>query len=455
MHFLWGAATSSHQVEGNNIHNDWWQWEAAGRTERGARSGAAADHWHRFREDLDLAKSLHLNSYRFSIEWSRIQPSPDKFDDSALEWYSTLVDECEKRKLVPMVTLHHFTLPDWVAQKGGLLWKGLPRAFEKYVQRVVHRLGDRVSLWCTVNEPVVLAIGGHLAGFMPPGRFEPARVGDAIAAQFRCHVLAYDAIHQGSKKPRRGAWRDEPVQVGFAHNMIDFVPARKWHPLEVGLAAVFSRFYNRAWLDAVTGGPQHFGVRGIVNSPAPVENARGRVTTDFIGINYYTKCYVRWGRDTVGANPLVTNPQANLLPVQLTFSGPDDEVSQLGWAIHPRGFEKMVAMTQRYSLPIYITENGIADPTDQLRAAYLRSHLKSLARAMKHGADVRGYFHWSLIDNFEWTLGFGPRFGLIDIDYATQTRRPRASAEYYRQIIETHRGGTPNDALLEALHEPS
>lgn len=432
--FLWGAATSSHQFEGGNEQNDWWAWEAEGRIEGGARSGRATDHWNRFREDLRLARELGLNSYRFSIEWSRIEPEEGRFRTEAMDWYESLVGECEKLGLLPMLTLHHFTSPLWFARDGGFASAEAPARFGRFVEKVVARLGSRVPLWCTLNEPMVLVAGTYLGSFMPPAEFAPRKASDASRNLLRAHVVAYDLLRARIGE-RKGPWRKVPLQVGIAHNLIDFRPDREWHPIERVVTALLRRFYNRAWLDAVTGRRQHFGVAGLIPSPRQVREALGRVTADFIGVNYYTKGYVQW-------RPRAPAPERPAeLPLGIAFARRREEKSDLEWAIHPEGLGRMLRFVRRYGLPIYITENGIADREDRHRANFIESHLAEVENAVRSGIPVRGYYHWSLLDNFEWVKGFGPRFGLYRVDYETFERTMNPSARVYRDWIRRH-GGT-------------
>jgi beta-glucosidase len=426
--FLWGAATSSHQIEGHNERNDWWAWEAKGNIEGGARSGAATDHFHRFREDLRLAAELGLTSYRFSVEWSRIEPEEGRFDPDAIEWYRELIAECERHGLLPMLTLHHFTCPQWLAEQGSFAWDGAPERFARYVRKIVEELGARVPLWCTINEPGVLVVGAYLARIMPPARFSKEEAANACRNLLRAHALAYDIIHAPGGE-RSGPWKDHPVQVGLAHNMLDFCADRWWDPREQLLARFIGNFYNRSWLDAVTGRKQRFGVPGILPSPPEVTEARGRRTVDFIGVNYYTKGYVQWRRNRPSQG--ISTP----LPVNVAFARPREAQSDLGWAIHPKGFGRVLRLAASYGLPLYVTENGIADREDAHRAEYLRLHIEELQGLRSEGLDIRGYYHWSLLDNFEWVKGFGPCFGLYAVDYATFDRTPRQSALTYREII--------------------
>jgi beta-glucosidase len=431
-YFLWGAATSSHQIEGNNIHNDWWHWEQQGMCEGGARSGIATDHWNRYREDLRLAADIGLNSYRFSVEWSRIEPQEGQWNLEAMEWYRELIHECECLGLLPMLTLHHFTSPLWFAERGGFTHKRSPEIFSRYVAQVTRALGSRIPLWCTFNEPMVLVAGTYLGKFMPPGHYSPENAALACHHLLKAHVKAYEQIHQLSQH-RGGPWKSHPVRVGIAHNMIDFKPDRKWHPIENALTQVFKRFYNRSWLDAITGKKQHFGVTGIIPYAEQVREALGRVTTDFIGINYYTKAYVQWRPKA----PASERPAE--LPLGLSFARRTEDVSDMGWAIHPQGFQRMIELAASYGMPIYITENGIADREDRLRERFLKEHLDVMDRARCAGIDIRGYYYWSLLDNFEWIKGFGPRFGLYRVDYETLERSLNPSTQALTDRIKTHR----------------
>lgn len=428
--FLWGAATSSHQIEGGNVHNDWWRWEELGNVEGGVRSGRATDHWNRWKEDLQLLKELGCNAYRFSIEWSRLEPEEGKWDLSALDVYEAIVAECERLGIVPMVTLHHFTVPEWLAKHGGFLWEQAPERFATYVRKVADRLAARVPLWCTLNEPNVLAIGQYLGGFMPPARYEPANVALVSRNLLRAHRKAYEILH-AQKSPRVGPFKDLRRMVGPVVNLIDFQPYRKAHPIERFLVRRFRRFYNNAWLDAVTGGEQHFGFPFLIPYAKPVWEARRHPSADFIGVNYYTKVYVCFGPQKESASFV----RSRYLPFGVLFRKEEEPASDLGWAVHPDGLRRILKFVASYRLPIFVTENGIADAKDTMRSDYITSHLQSLEVARRRGADVRGYFHWSLLDNFEWSQGYWPRFGLYDVNYETFERTLRPSAEQYREWI--------------------
>lgn len=421
-------------MEGHNSASDWWRWEHDGHIEGGVVSGAACDHWSKAAADLELAAGLGTNSYRFSVEWAKLEPAEGEWCEEAFSWYDSLLGHCERLGLVPMLTLHHFTLPAWLADKGGFSSPESVPAFQRFVEKVAARLGMRVPLWCTFNEPMVLLMGSYVGGFMPPALFAPELFGRACENILRAHLLAYDHLHANLTE-RSGPWQGLPLQVGVANNMLDFLPDRWWHPMEQGLARVIRRFYNRAWLDALTGRRQHFGVPFVLPRARSVAEARGRKLIDFVGVNYYTKAYVKWRPRDSSAETL------KQLPLGVSFARRTEPQSDLGWAVHPAGFRSVLREAGSYGLPIYITENGLADREDSLRPAYLLSHLREVAGALKDGIDVRGFYYWSLLDNFEWVKGFGPRFGLFHVDYQTLARSARPSAQLFKRVIAAHQGG--------------
>ncbi len=434
--FLWGAATSSHQIEGYNDKNDWWAWEALGKIERGERSGSCTDHWHRFREDLKRAADLGMNSYRFSVEWSRLEPQEGQWDSEAFDWYFELIQECERLGLVPMLTLHHFTLPLWMAEQGGFSWERAPELFGRFTRKVVERLGAKVALWCTINEPMVLTAGCYLGQFMPPAIYSPEKARMACHHLLKSHVIAYDLIHREIPKSE-SRWKEITPQVGIAHNMIDFVPDRTWSVIERWLAEQLHQFYNISWLDAITGRGQRFGFPMLMAQAPIVPEANERVSVDYLGINYYTRARVQF------------TPKLNGPPINVAFARKGEAASDVDWPIHPQGLQKVLKIAGSYELPVYITENGIADRDDDLRPRYIREHLREVAMARQNGIDVRGYYYWSLLDNFEWVKGFDPRFGLFRVDYNTFERTETHSARVYQEIIEKHKsfGGGAEDLV--------
>lgn len=419
--FLWGTATAAHQTEGGNTNNDWSEFEQTpGNIHDGDQSGQAADHWNRFAEDLDLALQLGNNSYRFSVEWSRIEPQPGVYDPAALEHYREVAAACRARDIEPMVTLLHFTLPRWAAAMGGLRSGKVVKRFQKFAAHVGAGMGDLVDLWCTINEPMVVLSAGYLAGVFPPGRSEDmGGFLKGMVQTIRMHRRAYKALHRHDRVDASGD--GTRASVGIAkHNRI-FQPARPDHLGDKAFAFGLTKIFNDAFVSGCLLGRVHFTLPGgrTVDFNMPFLGK----TLDYFGLNYYS-------RDLIQQDPDAPGGFRRLLPEGAP-------VTELDWEIYPEGLYQLIMDADRHGLPIYITENGLADADDDQRADFLRGHLEAVGRAVRDGADVRGYYHWSLMDNFEWAEGFWPRFGLFAVDYATQQRTRRPSADVYQQIIES------------------
>lgn len=395
--FLWGASTSAYQTEGGNDRTDWWAFEQAGHAP--FKSGRACDSWNRWREDLDLAAEMGLNTYRISLEWSRIEPEAGRFDPDALAHYVDVVRGIRERGMQSMVVLWHFTNPVWLGQGRGTWHEDYaPVAFERYARHVAAALGPHVDWWATLNETNTYSSHGWLAGDWPPGRKHDwpggFRVYEYLA---RGHRRAYAAI-----KEEAGA----SARVGLTHVMPWAHPAEQYGWFSAGMQAYWR------WLAA-----HHF-----------LDKCRGSL--DWLGVQYYYDSPCRAFR-------LVDDDGASV------------PRTDMGWRIAPEGLYHVVREAQaRYGVPIIVTENGVADASDSQRARFLVDHLRWLGRAVAEGADVRGYLHWSMLDNFEWAEGFGPRFGLAEVDYETMARTLRPSARVYAEVA---RGNRIAEGLCEGL----
>ncbi len=410
--FVWGTATSSHQVEGNNTDNDWWAWETReGSILDGGRSGRACDWWEgRWREDLDRAAEAHQNAHRLSLEWSRIEPKPGVWDESALAGYREMLQGARERGLRPLVTLHHFTNPRWLADRGGWREPSVVAAFARYVRKTVEALGDQAAMWVTINEPNVYAYSSHVAGMIPPGVESISQGLQVMANMTRAHAAAYQVIH-----------RLQPnAQVGLAHHYRDMVPASPRNPLDRWVTNLRSGLFNQVIPRALDEGVLRFPWKRI-----PVPEAKG--TQDFFGLNYYT-------REKVAFSPShVTELMGR------GFYAEDSDLSPTGFiANKPEGFWRALRWARRFGLPIYVTENGVEDPQDDLRRRYIALHLRQLWAAVNRNWQVKGYFHWTLVDNFEWDRGWTQRFGLWSLDPETQEREKRPSADFYAEICRTN-----------------
>jgi beta-glucosidase len=400
--FLWGTATAAHQVEGNNTNNDWWQLEQQeGAIIDGSRSALAANWWQNAEADLDEAARLGTNAHRLSLEWSRIEPEPSVFDEGALGRYRQILEALHERGMQPMVTLHHFSNPLWLVEKGDFAADIVVDYFRRYTEHVVDSLGDLVAQWVTINEPVVYTVMRYLEGVFPAPRQRGWRaLPGVLTNMLRCHAAAYEAI--------KARYPQAPVSV--AKNIIIFEPPSQGNFLDAWWAARISNLYNVWWMEAMRTGRlrRPFGggrIRGLEDS------------FDFVGINYYTRYYTRFGR------------------LYQRQWGPDAVISDGNYGeVYPAGMFRAIKFAMRYGKPIYVTENGVPDAADRLRPGFLLSHLREVWRAVSFNWPIMGYYHWSIVDNFEWEHGWTQRFGLLELDPESQERRWRQSAHLYQEI---------------------
>jgi beta-glucosidase len=408
--FLWGAATSAQQVEGGNALNDWALWEGAGRV---PASGAACDHYHRYREDFDLAHSIAHNAHRFSLEWSRIEPEEGRFSEEALAHYADVLAALIERGIEPVVTILHYTLPQWLAARGGWECADFERHFMRYVEKIVEAYGDRVHWWITLNEPVVQVFKGWLIGQWPPGKtFEYPAAFQVIRRMLRSHVRAYHAIHA----------KRADARVGVAQHVLAFTPCNP-RSFRDRLSVRFREYiFNQLFVDALHKGTLR--VPGLFWERLPA----GR-TLDFIGLNYYTRDFVHnTGLDIPG---LVGGT------CPLDHHEHIGKRNALGWEVYPEGLAHFLKIFNRYHLPVLITENGVPAASDEDRWTFIYMHLWQVARAIDEGVNVVGYLYWSLLDNYEWADGYRAKFGLIGVDFATQKRTVRHSARLFAHVIRS------------------
>ncbi|MEM3087200.1 MAG: family 1 glycosylhydrolase [Halobacteria archaeon] len=400
--FLFGVATSSHQIEGNNASSDWWAFEQEpGRIENGHRSGRACDFWNRYPEDVALMKSLGFQAHRLSIEWSRVEPERGRYSEEAIERYRRILQAHREAGIKTFATLHHFTLPRWVAESGNLLADGNLRAFEAYAARTVRALRGLVDAWNTINEPTVWAYMGFLRGEFAPGLKSFRTWGKALKAALRAHGLAYHAAKA----------EDPHTPAGIVANVPVYRPDHRWDPGDYLVRWLADGLFNRPVVKALR--------EGVLKVPgAPKERAPAlEGSSDFIGVNYYHRIWTCWWR--------LRNPR---------FGAPGERLSQMGWASYPDGLLEALRRYGALGKPLYVTENGVGTEDDGWRAEFLRDHLARVLQARAEGLDVRGYFHWSYIDNFEWSRGWVPRFGLVAFDPETLERRPKPSARLYGEV---------------------
>jgi len=410
--FLWGCATASHQVEGNNTNNNWYFWEQEGHTKH--KSGLACDWWGgRWKEDMDRAAETGQNTHRLSIEWSRIQPTPDRWDEDALERYRVMLRGMNERGIMPMVTLHHFSDPLWFFEQCGWEVESAVPLFEKYVRKVVEALKEYTTLWCTINEPNVYALSGYVAGDFPTCKDGHKGLNVAmkvIANMLRGHAVAYKAIHEIQLEAR----------VGYALHYRPMVAARPWFPLDRLMRNIQYSGVNLAFPSALSTGVMKSPV-GNVNIP----EVKG--LQDYLGLNYYSVDTVKF--DLTNAKELFGKryypADSDFSATQFIANLPQGIFDSIKWAVNSYP-----------GLPIIITENGVEDPDDKMRPRYLAQHLQQVWRAVNFNWPVKGYYHWSLVDNFEWERGWTQRFGLWGLDPETQARLRRPSVDLYAEICK-------------------
>lgn len=385
--FLWGTATSSYQVEGG-IKNDWTEFYDAGIT---------CNYYNLYEKDFDLIKSFYQNAYRFSVEWARVEPEEGKFNEKEIEHYQEMILALKERNITPFLTLHHFTNPIWFYEKGGWENQKATFYFSRFVEKIVNNFKNLVEFWITFNEPKILISHGFLSGEWPP---------------FKKNIFSAARIFKNIKKSHQEVFKvikgiNSDLKVGIVNVNDYFEPFRKDNILDRAVSNVLKYFSNDIfWKD---------------------------IDLDFIGLNYYS-------RNRAGfRSPFRKSSAEKTIPSEGVFS-------DIGWEVYPQGIYHVLRDLKEYNLPIYITENGLADAKDQYRKDFIKDHLFYVHKAIDEGVDVKGYFHWSLMDNFEWAKGFTPRFGLVEIDYKTMERKPRSSALYYAEICK-------ENALIANSHE--
>jgi beta-glucosidase len=414
--FLWGAATSAHQVEGNNSNSDWWAAEKAGST---LPSGKACDHYALFRDDILIAKELGHNAHRFGLEWARLEKTEGIWDNTEWAHYKEVLKELLKHGIEPLVTLNHFTLPKWLSDKGGWEYPEIIPLFGRFAAKAVEELGHHVKFWITINEPQVLAFIGYFQGKWPPYAQSFDKMLLVTKHMLMAHVEAYVMMKEAAALDKRLI---QPPSIGLAMSVAAFHPCGKLNVLDGMAASLRNNFQNHAF------------IRSAINGRAKLypyinERLKSAGTVDFIGLNYYFREFVH------SRFPFWTNPFGWVCShAHHENAGPR---TKMGWEIYPRGLYEVVKSFYPYRLPIIVTENGLSTDNDNDRKDYIKSHLSWLLKAIDEGAPVIGYTHWSLLDNFEWAEGYDQRFGLVGVDFATQKRAIRRSARYYAEIIRT------------------
>ncbi len=434
--FVWGAATASYQIEGawdedGKGENIWDRFShTPGNVENGDTGDVACDHYHRWKEDIGLMKEIGIKSYRFSISWGRIFPEGrGAANPAGIDFYSQLVDELLENDIEPYLTLYHWDLPQVLQAQGGWPARSTADAFVEYADLVSQRLGDRVNNWMTLNEPFVSAWLGYMEGQHAPGHQDVDEMLAAAHHLLLAHGLSVPVIRTNATN----------AEVGIVLNLNRMHPASR-SSADRAAAWRDDGLVNRWYLDPLDGRGypkdmiEHFGRPMDFIQDSDLKTIS--VPIDYLGVNYYTRGIAR-------SNEI---PETENEP-QTVFANPNP--TEMGWEVYPHGLYEILARIHfDYNFPkLYVTENGAAYPDvvneagevdDPLRVAYYQSHLRSVSRAIEMGVPVKGYFAWSLLDNFEWAFGYSKRFGMIYVDFDTQDRILKGSAKYYQQVIEAN-----------------
>lgn len=402
--FLWGAATAAHQVEGGT-HNQWTVWELENAKSKAAQakfhwgdlgswehvqdqaenpdnyvSGRGADHYNLYPEDFDLLKKMNMNAFRFSVEWSRVEPTEGAWNVEAITHYKQYVAELKKQNIEPVLTLLHFTLPVWFTEKGGFEKRSNVQYFVRFADKILQELGGDIRLIITINEPEVYAFESYYLGNWPPNKTSKMDAWRILRNLARAHNQVADLAHSLSRR----------YKVSVAKNSNYFY---------AGDDALLSRKYT----DIAQYFQDDYFLKKVVKK------------CDFLGVNYYFSHRIYGYR----------------------IHNPDEKLSDLGWDLSPANLQfALERLNEKYYLPILITENGLADAKDEYRQWWLTQTIMAMQKAMENSVNLIGYLHWSLLDNFEWDKGFWPRFGLVEVDYKTKKRTIRPSAAWFARVLK-------------------
>ncbi|GAA0985417.1 GH1 family beta-glucosidase [Nocardiopsis tropica] len=449
--FVFGAATAAYQIEGaadvgGRGPSIWDTYcRTPGRVARGESGDVACDHYHRYPEDVALLRELGVDAYRFSIAWPRVVPTgKGAVNPEGLAFYDRLVDAVREAGIEPVATLYHWDLPQALEDEGGWRVRATAERFAEYARVVADRLGDRVQRWITLNEPHCSAFVGHAVGRHAPGTREGTPALAAAHHLLLAHGLAARELRASAARHGRAA------EVGITLNPDRFIPATD-SPEDAEAVDRAETLHNRVWLDPLLRGhyPRNetatWGSMADGSYRSPEDAATIAQPLDFVGLNYYRPVRVRHAPLPDAATRTAVDIGVEQVPVEGVRH------TTMGWPVVPESFtDLLLDLHRRYPElpPVYITENGSAEPDvpaadgrvhDEDRVAYLRDHLSALADAVAAGVDVRGYFVWSLLDNFEWAYGYDRRFGIVSVDYETLARTPKDSYHWYRQVVRAHR----------------
>jgi beta-glucosidase len=428
--FIWGTATAAHQIEGNNENTNWGEWEKQpGRIKDGSNAKVAVDGWNRSSDDVKLMKDLGVNSYRFSLAWNKIEPAHGKISEDALKHYDDLINELKANKIEPMITLHHFTHPLWFEQLGAFEKEENIKHFVEFSKLVFARYHDRVKFWVTLNEPNVFVTSAYFNTVFPPGNSNSKLGGQVLKNMLKAHVLVYRGLKGGNVTVKEranpeantlpnGRVSASDIQIGLATSIFQFEPYRRWHLGDWAIARTSDAIFNETILGFFRTGSLNFSVP--LDTSYVYTDTEAPNSLDFIGVNYYSHFAYKFDFDFKKATQ------------SIAVEG--EEMTDMPYTIYTEGIYRAIEDAAKLKKPIIITENGIADAKDDRRGKYIKQSLYAVSKAIKDGYDVRGYYYWSLIDNFEWAEGYTQKFGLYEVDLQTQERKLREGSKAFIEM---------------------
>ncbi len=417
--FIWGTATAAHQIEGR-CENNWSEFEKGYKSnglpniKNNQNSGIACDSWNRYEEDIKMMEKLGVSHYRFSIEWSKIQPTENDINKDAIIHYHDIIDCLFEHNIVPVITLYHFTHPIWFEKKGAFEKEENIKYFNKFCKLIFKEFSPKVKFWCTINEPAVMTSMGYFNAEFPPGKSDPQLCAIVLYNLLNAHVEVYRTL----KNLKHGS----ESRIGIVKNINHFDPWKRWNPFDWIATWAVNKFFNNSTIEFFKTGYYSVKIPGLMWYSKYNENAIK--SNDFIGLNYYSHNYLKF-------NWSISDP----FEIKYKY---DDIMTDMPYAIYGEGLYRSIKDISVLKLPIYITENGIADMKDDRRALFIKRYLYALSKALEDGYDVKGYFYWSLLDNFEWAFGYDMKFGLFEVNFETQERSLRKGAEVFKKILSAN-----------------
>lgn len=416
--FIWGTATAAHQIEGNNENTNWGEWEKdSSRIKDKSNAIKAVDGWNRAKDDIKLMKELGVNSYRFSVAWNKIEPEKGKINEDALKHYDDFINELKANNIEPTVTLHHFTHPLWFEQLGAFEKEENIKHFVEFSKLIFKRFHVSVKYWVTLNEPNVFVTSAYFNTNFPPGKADSKLGAEVLKNMLKAHVEVYSALKELGMKDY------EKPKIGLATSIFQFEPARRWHLGDWAIARIGSNTFNESVLGFFRTGTMNFYVPLDVDVSYIDKDAPN--TLDFIGVNYYSHYAYKFDFDFKKA--------AQSIAVE------GEEMTDMPYTIYTEGIYRAIEDVSNLKKPIIITENGISDAKDDKRDKYIRQSLYTVSKAIKDGYDVRGFYYWTLLDNFEWAEGYTQKFGLYEVNLQTQERKLRNGSKAFVEIINKNK----------------